>query len=79
MKYNFNSLESNFIDELYDTLFANTNWPQFNPENAHNFWVNSAEGQIEMDYYQTKIVVEGGKVKTIPPRKLKVKITFDIN
>lgn len=46
------------IDLIYDTLFNNKQYEQFNCDNANNQLLDYSENQIEFEYNNKKYIVK---------------------
>ena len=77
VSYTPNSIESNMVDIIYDTLLHNTNYPRFKINNVMDTWVNSKEGTITFKYRLDETFTN--KVCRIKPKILNVTMKIIIN
>lgn len=77
MKYESNSLESEIVNAVYDTLSGNGQYPQFQSKNIEDGFVDATHGEIEFNYQLNKIY-RNGKSTTIEPKSFNILITVDI-
>jgi hypothetical protein len=77
MKYKSDSLESNIVNAIYDTLAGNGCYPQFQAKQIDDGDVTSTTGEIEFNYQLNKIY-QGGKAINIKPKPFNILITVDI-
>jgi len=76
-KYKGNSLQSNMVDIIYDTIVGYTHYPQLKPLNLSYQWVESAKGEITLQYKLDEIFTDKG-IEEIEPKDLEVIIKIDV-
>ena len=77
MKYPANSLESEIVDAIYDTLAGNGQYPQFQSKNIEDGFVDATHGEIEFNYTINKIYQDGKSIN-IKPKSFNILITVDV-
>lgn len=77
MKYKPDSLESNIVDAIYDTLSGNGQYPQFQSKNIDDGFIDATHGEIEFNYQLDKIYQDGKSI-AIKPKAFNIQITVDV-
>lgn len=74
------SFEAQIIDQIYDTLMHNKQYPQFHPDNTDLPCINVSTGKISFSYFLKEIYQgENNRIQKLEvPVCYRVKMTFEI-
>lgn len=78
MKYKSQSLESEIVNSIYDTLAGNPGFPQFKSENIADGFVDELKGELEFNYTIDEVFGEDERIKKVKPKSFNVTISVDV-